>query len=394
MSDSKELEPSSLSKLNVERHGRVVADRIRQDIAPDAARPAVSLATILRKIRSSSEVPTLRDALKASSVTREHVTVETVFTNGDNPLEHLQENQIVESIDSFGDLSVAWIRDVDSDWFVSAWPTEFDGVYHLVSTVHSTDKRWRRSLAWLHRQRSVVRPFLNHKDVQLIGALLSEHGDVEVGRVTARSSLDGSSDTRSWRVIPGQKRPSYTEVLSSMEDQGYWVRTMTLHVDRVLSAHIRRVAGASYYSGDSDVFVDKVLQVLARAARDRRSLLSRRERSKETVRPISISLSDANLADSEATGEVIREVASLPKTTLAVFHRNPYLHLALLDEVDGSNFDVIVTDAKSIDIYPGYLATAVALSRVVDHISERFGGEEIASRRVRRYSLEELSLGR
>jgi hypothetical protein len=325
---------------------------------------------------------------------RERVAVETVFTPGGSPLDYFDGVPGGVDLRSVGALGIAWIDEADSRWFISAWPTEFDGVFHLVSTIHSTDKRWRRTLAWLHRNRRVARPFLNHDDFQRIGARLSEHGDVEVGRVTARSSLDGSSDSRGWRAVAGQKRPGYLEVLASMENQGYSVRTMTLRIEYVLSTHIRRVAGASYYTGNSDLFVDEVLQPLARAAHDRRTLLSHRQRSRDDVQPISISLSDANLVGREATGEVVREVASLPRTTLAVFHRNPYLHFALLDEVDGSNFDVIVTDSKSIDIYPGYLASSAALSRIVDHISDRFGGEEVSTRREREYSLEELSLGR
>ena len=94
------------------------------------------------------------------------------------------------------------------------------------------------------------------------------------------------------------------------------------------------------------------------------------------------------------TGEIIREVASLRNVTLAVFHRNPYLHLAVTDESDGSNFDVMVTEPHSIDVYPGYLVSTSALSRLVDHISDRFGGDKVNDRVSRKFSLSELTVGR
>jgi len=355
------------------------------------------LAAVLAQLSEHDKPLSLRAALKQSQSdgSQEHVTVEAAFTDGAHPLEYLDNvpaNIALKACD--GGLSVAWIHDEISRWFIAAWPTAHKNVYHLVSTTHTTDKRWIRTLRWLHRNRRVVRPFLNHADFQRIGANLAQHGEVEVGRVTARSALDGSSDARTWRSIGGQARPSHMEVLSSMENQGYSIRTMILYIEKALSIHLRRIAGATYYSGDVDLFVDDVLTPLADAANVRRTLMSNRQRSKESVRPISIRLSDANLVDSTLTGEVVREVASLPKTTLAVFHRNPYLHFAVVDEIDGSNFDVMVTDARSIDVYPGYLASPAALSRIVDHISDRFGGDEVRSRSERDYSLEELSLGR
>jgi hypothetical protein len=246
----------------------------------------------------------------------------------------------------------------------------------------------------LHRF-GIVRPFLNHDDFAQIGANLSRFGDVEVGRVSARSALDGSSDARGWKAMAGQLRPNHAEVISAMELQGYSVRTMMLHVNKTLSVHIRRSAGATYHSGDFQVFVTQVLEPLGRAAGERRRLLVGRQRSRQRdVRPVSIVLSSARVIDFETTGEIIREVAAMPQTTLAVFHRNPYLHFAVTDEADGSNFDVMVTDSQTIDVYPGYRMSTAALSRIVDHLSDRFGGDRINDRATRSYSLDDLSVRR
>lgn len=60
-----------------------------------------------------------------------------------------------------------------------------------------------------------------------------------------------------------------------------------------------------------------------------------------------------------------------------MFHRNPYLHFALTDEQDGSNFDVLVTREDAIDIFPGFRSSASSLARVSQLLSEAFGALEI-----------------
>ncbi|GAB2690568.1 hypothetical protein GCM10027089_10180 [Nocardia thraciensis] len=95
------------------------------------------------------------------------------------------------------------------------------------------------------------------------------------------------------------------------------------------------------------------------------------------MQPIAIRLPAKVLVTSEDTGTVLDSIQELRDVTIAVFHRNPYLHFTLTDEFDGSNFDVMVTRPDQIDIYPGYRATLESLSRVAYRLGERFGASEI-----------------
>jgi hypothetical protein len=68
---------------------------------------------------------------------------------------------------------------------------------------------------------------------------------------------------------------------------------------------------------------------------------------------------------------------------VAVSHRNPYLHFIVTDYLDGSNYDVFVTDDDQLVLLPGYNASAGSLARVTDAMGESLGmvelrGEEIA----------------
>lgn len=354
------------------------------------------LADAIRRAVGSGQPLSLVQAVDhcQASGADEHITVETVFTQTGNPIDLIEPRGMdVERADA-GDVRVMWLADDEGDWFIAAWPSGKDHVFHLVTTVHATHRRWSRADRWLSSARGVIRTFLNHDDFEGIGTRLTEYGDVEVGRVTARSTADGSSDARGWKATDRRNRPNHVDVISLMEDQGYSVRTMTLHVADTLSLHLRRLAGATYYSGDFEVFAEVVLAPLASAAHNRRALLVDRERTPDhVVRPLTLSLPSTALDGAHATALLVREVASLPNTTLAVFHRNPYLHFAITDEVDGSNFDVFVTEGDSIVLYPGFRASPEAFARLTDHISDRFGAEWLGERATRRFTLAELSLG-
>jgi hypothetical protein len=149
-----------------------------------------------------------------------------------------------------------------------------------------------------------------------------------------------------------------------------------------LDIHLRRVAGATFYGGHYPTFRDIVLRRLAAAAAARRDLLSGRERKSadEKPRPLTIALPESFLKNAEDTGDVLDAIGEIADVTLAVFHRNPYLHFAVSDEIDGSNFDVLVTREDAIDIYPGFRSTPASLARVSQKLGEVFGAVTIEER--------------
>ena len=95
------------------------------------------------------------------------------------------------------------------------------------------------------------------------------------------------------------------------------------------------------------------------------------------VRPLAVALNEEFFDSRADTGLLLEVVSELPNLSLAVFHRNPHLHLVVRDELDGSNFDLVVTEADSIRIYPGYRASQPALARLSLALGERFGANSI-----------------
>lgn len=312
---------------------------------------------------------------------RIQIAVETLFTDGEDPLQAVAPRGMrsVRSV-SAGSFSALRLLDGDGEWLLISVATASPGVYHLMSAVPRTDPRWQRVERWVNGARVLSRCFLNHRDFAAIGDRLSEFARVEVVKVAARMVKDGSSINRGFPQRDGFERPNHVDEIREIEQMGASVRTLTLHIEDTLDVHLRRVAGATYYGGDFRVFVSQVLSRLEEAAAERQRLLTGRARRSpaDNLPSVSVSLGAFQMDTADDTGDLLNVVGTMTDFTMAVFHRNPYLHFAVTDELDGSNFDVLVTRPEAIDIYPGYRSSASSFARVTQRLAEAFGAISIA----------------
>jgi hypothetical protein len=311
----------------------------------------------------------------------DQLTVATIIADECEPGPRLARagSGLVTGHEKAGPVSVLRIGEAPNAYVVSAWPTAEPGVYHLVGTVPVTDDRWRRVERWLGNSAPRLVPFvLNKADLDGVAAALAEHGRVEVSRLTARVLTDGSSYTRGWPE-GRTPRPTYTQALSEVQDFAS-VRTLTLHVADKLHLHLRRHAGATYYGGSFRLFEETVMSALVAAAARRKTLLSGRERRVHVTpaKAIAVQMPAGIFADGEAVTELVETLSDQRGVGIAVLHRNPYLHVAVTDYLDGSNFDAFVTFDDRVVIYPGYRATVGALTRLTENIAERFAAREVA----------------
>ena len=322
-------------------------------------------------------------AISANQGKEVQITFETVFTTAGHPFD-VMEPRGIRSVErrSHEGIELLCLEDDEGPWVLVATPTRHEGVFHLISGLPVTHPRSRKVERWLVRTRDVSRCYLNHDDFASIGDRLSEWGNVEVVKVAARVVSDGSSINRGFPVQTNALRPSHRDALVEVEERAAAVRTLTLYVDSVMHVHLRRVAGATLYSGRFDVFREQVLDRLEQSSAERRALLTGRERHSlsSALMPLTVALPQEVLHTREDTATVLNAVRSMPNISMAIFHRNPYLHFVVTDEVDGSNFDVMITRPDAIDVYPGYRATVAAFGRITQQFSERFGALEIRER--------------
>jgi hypothetical protein len=327
--------------------------------------------------------PSLRELVQATfRGERDQLTVATVIADAGEPGERLLQagGAAVTRLAWAGPIAVLRVGGGESPYTVAAWPTSDKGVFHLMGTAPVTDERWRRVERWLANSAPHVVPFvLNQADFDGIGAALAEHGGVEVSRLTARVLSDGSSYTRGWAEGRSSPRPTYSQALGEVEEFAS-VRTLTVHVGDLLSLHLRRQAGATFYGGSFGLFEEVVLSALVAAASSRRSLLTGRERrTHERVdRAIAVEMPSGMFGNPESVSALLDALSEQRGVGIAVLHRNPYLHVAVTDYLDGSNFDAFVTVDDRVLIYPGYRASVGALTRLTEHLAERFAAREVA----------------
>lgn len=313
----------------------------------------------------------------------EHIVVETVIVEDTNPLETLEPTKHRSHLHTAGAVTVMKVDHPDGAFTISAWPTQYEGVFHIVSAVPATDRRWRAVDGWiLNSAPATVRCFLDHDDFINIGTALSEFGDVEVQRASGRMRADRSSYNRGFPALAGTAlRPDHHDAVAEFEAAGASLRSLTLHVGGAMDVSLRRIAGATFTQGDFHVFESVVLNRLAVAASRRRELMSNRERHINEPAPASIQvrLPVPTFVDAQSTGDLVNmfEKGSATSTyAFAVMHRNPYLHVVVSDEHDGSNYDIFVTEDDIIEIRPGFRATMGSLNRLTTLIGDRFSASD------------------
>lgn len=105
---------------------------------------------------------------------------------------------------------------------------------------------------------------------------------------------------------------------------------------------------------------------------------ARRELKFREVRPLAIEYGRGVFTDSNAVRRFVAALRIFPHGVVSVYHGNPYLHAAILDQVDGSSTELWITSAGRILLVPQMRATVWGLKRVVQHIYDTFAEGEVA----------------
>jgi hypothetical protein len=246
-----------------------------------------------------------------------------------------------------------------------------DGVLHLMGSVPFTERPWERvDSSWLPRAHpQLAGVILNRDDFEALGDLLAELGEVHVNRMTARVLRDGSSYSRGWSVM----QPGHREALSEAAN-GMIVNSLSLSAGSS-SIHLRRSAGATFYKGDWPAFVRIVLGHLAAAADERRKMLSglEREAAAPVVETLVMDLPPDVAAAPSTRERILVAINDLRGARTAVLHANPYLHVIATDHLDGSSFDILITDDHRLTIVPGLRASTGSLARMTDAVGLALG---------------------
>ena len=73
-------------------------------------------------------------------------------------------------------------------------------------------------------------------------------------------------------------------------------------------------------------------------------------------------------------------IGAMPYTALIDYHRDPLIHISLVDYGDCSTYDIFVLANDRLTIIPGFSASVESMSRLVNHAMERFGDATVEKR--------------
>lgn len=322
----------------------------------------------------------------------EQLAFETVMCEGD-PVDMLFGPESGYPKMTNGSSSLMKISDDDGDFVVASWATAHPDVFHISGSVPTSDRRWAYVNRAISRAPDVMRCFLNEDKFRRLARKLDSIGRPEVVRMAAWRQSDASSLNRGWPAKPDSFRYTPDDVFDLANLEGASVRSLTVAVESELLCHLRRTSGATFYSGQFRPFAANILDAFAAYAAERLDLLSNRQRAvgKPLGLPLTINLAEDVFSAASDTERLRRLMEDAQQTSVAVLHENPYLHLMVADHADGSTFDVVVTSAAAVDIYPSFRSSATSLARLVQRIGEHFSAERIEEAVPRqRVSLEDL----
>lgn len=139
-----------------------------------------------------------------------------------------------------------------------------------------------------------------------------------------------------------------------------------------------------YYSGKINKFFDHILPVLVNMGEKKLKMFENKERDYNDInsKPINIKFTQNVFNNKTDNIQLIKALEKISYGAVAVYHKNPYLHVSFLDFVDGSNFDIFVTSSNKMTIIPNYKCSMYSLMRVTDKVFKDFkeGNIEVAEK--------------
>ena len=216
------------------------------------------------------------------------------------------------------------------------------------------------------------------KFLEALNDLSSGFGEdqLRIREYVARSLIEDENSHKQVETNRQWTDKDYPAVFDELRQKRAWLSSIRIELrgSQPMSGRISRDSTFLCHENFPFFFRTILSRVAAIVAR-RRGFYDKRDRQSGVdrgPRPIEITYDQEVFSDKQQHGRLIRVITSLPNASFAVFHGNPYLHGTLVDYTDGSSYDIWIATATSILIVPKAKATSHSLSRLCNHICDRF----------------------
>lgn len=229
------------------------------------------------------------------------------------------------------------------------------------------------------------RLYLTSNQLQKILDIIKEKLGCEIitERVISYSRIDQSKI-----ISPGLKNrkkesdlrwteETYKSSFERAAENDQWVDKISFYAQKeekiLFSASLSR-EGLFKCSKNMKEFYNIIREELIKVGNKNVSLFSNRSReeNKGKIKPISIEYQNNVFEDVKQNKRLISILSEFPKSSYSVYHGNPYLHMSMVDYVDGSSYDIWILSSDKLVIVPQIRATFNSLSRLCEHILKKF----------------------
>lgn len=120
-------------------------------------------------------------------------------------------------------------------------------------------------------------------------------------------------------------------------------------------------------------FLDKYIELFMNRGRRSNKLLN--------TRPLEINFEQEVFKEQSNHINFIGMLSLIEEASVSILHGNPYIHLSIMDYIDGSSCDLWVVNSKQILLVPQLNSTIASLKRVVNHIYDYYAEGEVKNHR-------------
>lgn len=227
--------------------------------------------------------------------------------------------------------------------------------------------------------------FISHKKLHdILIAFRKEPGfsDIMVTRASHRSRISGESGEKVFPLVSWPQE-HMDQVFQWVHDNNGWLNNLVFLSGRDSKPKVKVAFtrnGIVRTDGFLPVIIRAFVDPVAKVISDNLVMFSKRSRSENAdlaVRPLAIHFSSDQFEKVEENANFIRAMRGLKTASVSVIHGNPYLHLSIIDYLDGSTFDLWVLRANELVIAPQLRGSYAAIKRLINHVFDTYAEGDI-----------------
>ncbi|MCY4490973.1 MAG: hypothetical protein OXC46_05850 [Thaumarchaeota archaeon] len=240
----------------------------------------------------------------------------------------------------------------------------------------------------------ISRAFLSSQEIQQILEMLENKSNLKIitDKITAYKRIShkigfnkkrqtGTSIDSKESAVTYTGKP-YKESFGDAISNDQWIDKIQFHLLRndhkSMQCYFSRSSLFRFRYGFSP-FYQIVTPYIIELVEKKFKLYSNRSRTEDKTRPapLVIALDHDMFEDMEQNSRFIQSMKKMTHVSTSTYHSNSYIHISLVDYLDGSSFDIWVLSANKITIVPQLRASHSSVARLLNHIFERFSEGKI-----------------